>query len=70
MHSLARTRALLDGDKRLALGATVAFLGMNAIRLTLSNDQAYDLVLGVAAGELDGVAPIAAVLESNLEPRC
>ena len=43
LHSLARNHALVDGNKRLALAGTLAFLGMNGLRLTLTNDQAYDL---------------------------
>lgn len=69
MHSLARNHALIDGNKRLALAATIAFLGMNGIRLTMSNDQAYDLVIDVAIGALDDVRSIAAVLESNSASR-
>jgi death-on-curing protein len=69
MHSLARNHALVDGNKRLALAATIAFLGMNGIRLTLSNDQAYDLVISVATGQLDDVPSIAAILESHSTPR-
>ena len=60
LHSLARNRALIDGNKRLALAATIAFYGLNGRRLTLTNDQAYDLVMKVAAGELDYVDEIAA----------
>lgn len=59
LHSLARNRALVDGNKRLALAGTLAFLGLNGRRLTLTNDEAYDLVLAVAAGELDDVVAIA-----------
>ncbi|MGH3548930.1 MAG: type II toxin-antitoxin system death-on-curing family toxin [Pseudonocardiaceae bacterium] len=59
LHSLARNHALVDGNKRLALAATIAFLGVNGRRLTLSNDQAYDLIIAVAAGELDDVPTIA-----------
>jgi len=59
LHSLARNHALVDGNKRLALAATIAFLGVNGSRLTLSNDQAYDLIIAVAAGELDDVPTIA-----------
>ncbi len=59
MHSVARNRALVDGNKRLALAATIAFLGLNGRRLILSNDQAYELVMRVAAGELDEIAGIA-----------
>ena len=55
LHSLARNHALIDGNKRLALAATIAFLGVNGRRLTLSNDQAYELIIEVATGELDEV---------------
>ena len=59
LHSLARNHGLVDGNKRLALAATIAFYGLNGLRLTLSNDEAYDLVMAVAAGDLDSVEPIA-----------
>jgi death-on-curing protein len=62
LHSLARNHALVDGNKRLALAATIAFLGMNGIRLTLTNDEAYDLVMSVATGALEDVSKIAAAL--------
>lgn len=68
LHSLARNHALVDGNKRLALAATIAFLGVNGRRLTLSNDQAYDLVMSVASGELDEVAGIAECIASRTEP--
>jgi death on curing protein len=69
LHSVARNRALVDGDKRLALAAVIAFYGLNGRRLTLTNDQAYDLVISVAAGELDDVDAIAAVLRNATQPR-
>lgn len=59
LHSLARNHGLVDGNKRLALAATIAFLGINGRRLTLSNDKAYDLVMSVAVGDLDEIAVIA-----------
>lgn len=62
LHSLARNHALVDGNKRLALGALIAFYGLNGRRLTLSNDAAYDLVMAVASGALDDVEGIAAAL--------
>jgi len=68
LHSLARTQPLVDGNKRLALAATVAFLGVNGIRLTLSNDEAYDLVMAIAVGRLDDVEPIAERLRVNTNP--
>ena len=62
LHSIARNHALVDGNKRLALAGTIAFLGLNGWRLTLSNDEAYDLVMAVAAGELDEVTKIGSML--------
>lgn len=69
LHSLARNHALVDGNKRLALAATIAFLGMNGMKLTPTNDQAYDLVIAVATGEFDDVSAIAAVLTAHVEAR-
>jgi len=64
LHSLSRNHALIDGNKRLALAATIAFYGLNGFRLTLSNNEAYDLVIAVSTGELDDVEAIASRLES------
>jgi death on curing protein len=69
LHSLARNHALVDGNKRLALAATIAFFGINDRRLTLTNDQAYDLVIAVATGALDDVPEIATVLKNGTAPR-
>jgi death-on-curing protein len=69
LHSVARNHALVDGNKRLALAATIAFLGINGMRLTVTNDQAYDLILDVAAGRLEDIPEIAAVIRSHCEPR-
>jgi len=69
LHSLARNHALVDGNKRLALAATIAFLGINGRRLTLTNDEAYDLVMSIAAGGLDEIAGIAARIRTGSRPR-
>ncbi len=69
MHSLARNHALVDGNKRLALAATIAFLGINGRRLTLTNDEAYHLVVNVAAGQLNDVAELADTIRGGSEPR-
>ena len=68
LHSLARNHALVDGNKRLALAATLAFLGMNGHRLTLTNDEAYDLVMEVAAGHVDEIADLAARIRDGSRP--
>ena len=69
LHSIARHHALIDGNKRLALAAVIAFYGLNGRRLTLTNDAAYDLIISVASGQLDTVDAIAAVLQTATGPR-
>lgn len=69
LHSLVRNRALVDGNKRLGLAAVIAFYGMNGLRLTFSNDEGYELVMAVAAGDLDDGASIAEQLEAKTEQR-
>ncbi len=69
LHSLARNHALIDGNERLALAATLAFYGVNEMRLTLTNDQAYELVIDVAAGSVDDIPAIASLLEASAERR-
>ena len=69
LHSIARNHALMNGNKRLALAAVIAFYGLNGRRLILTNDEAYDLVISVAAGQLDNVDDIAAVLQHATQPR-
>jgi death on curing protein len=59
LHSVARNHALIDGNKRLALAAVIAFYGLNGRQLALTNDEAYDLVMSVADGRLDTVETIA-----------
>jgi death-on-curing protein len=69
VHSIARNRALIDGNKRLALAAAIAFYGLNGRRLTLTNDAAYDLIISIASGRLDTVDDIAAILSTTTRPR-
>jgi death on curing protein len=59
----------VDGNERLALAAVIAFYGLNGRRLTLTNDEAYDLVMSVAEGRLDTVDAIAAILQPATQPR-
>lgn len=67
-HSLARNHALVDGNKRLALAGLITFLGVNGTRLTFTNDEAHDFIIAIAAGDLDDVPAIAAVLAGATEP--
>jgi death-on-curing protein len=51
-------------NKPLAWLATYVFCAKNGLELDPDDDAAYDLVVAVAAGELDEVAEIAAILRS------
>jgi hypothetical protein len=54
------TRAVAP-SKRLAPAAIVSFYGVNGRRLILFPiDEAYDLVIAVADGTLDAIAPLVA----------
>lgn len=68
LHSIVRNHALVDGNKRLGLAAVLAFYGMNGRRLTMTNDEAYDVVIAVATGSLDDVPRIAQLLSAASEP--
>ena len=69
LHSVVKNHAVVDGNKRLALGAAIAFLGLNGQRLTLSNDEAHGFVIAVASGRLSEVAEIAGILERGSATR-
>ena len=60
---------MVDGNKRLALAGGATFLWINGLRLTLTNDEAYELILAIASGQLDDVALIAGTLRGGTEPR-
>jgi death-on-curing protein len=60
VHSLVSNHALVDGNKRLGLAGLIAFLGVNGWRLAWSNDEAYEFIIEISAGRLDGIASIAA----------
>jgi death on curing protein len=64
LHSLARNHPLVDGNKRLAWLATYVFCAKNRVELDPTDDHAYDLVVRVAAGEIDDVDAIAGWLRS------
>ena len=58
LHSTARNHALVDGNKRLAWLATTVFLDLNGRRPKLTDDEAFPLVMDVAA-EAAGIEEIA-----------
>ena len=59
LHSIVKNHALVDGNKRLGWLATAVFLEINGVEISLaSNDDVYNLVIDIAAGEptIDKVA--------------
>ena len=61
LHSLVSNHALVDGNKRLAWSAARVFCLVNGRDLTYTIDEAEDLMLSAASGQLD-VPQIAAWL--------
>jgi len=53
LHSLARNRALLDGNKRLAWSAMRMFCFVNNADVAYDIDDAEGMVVGAAAGTVD-----------------
>ncbi|KQP57052.1 type II toxin-antitoxin system death-on-curing family toxin [Agreia sp. Leaf283] len=62
-HSLVRNHGLVDGNKRLGLSGLIAFLGLNGMSLTWTNDEAYEFIVEIASGALDEVSEIAERIE-------
>ena len=62
LESLTRNHALVDGNKRLALGRGGRLLRPERVcRCVAPEDDAYDLVIGVATGESDESRPTLAL---------
>ena len=60
----SQNHPFIDGNKRTALAATLAFLWMNDYEVVANSDELGDLVLGVARGEVSKAA-IAVFLAQN-----
>jgi len=52
LDSVARFHALIDGNKRTAWTLMVLMLWINGYRHDFTTDAAFDLVVGVAAGDV------------------
>ncbi|MBE9156625.1 type II toxin-antitoxin system death-on-curing family toxin [Nodosilinea sp. LEGE 06152] len=68
LYHLSRNHPFIDGNKRTAFAVMDTFLEVNGYGLTLSDDDAYDLVMRVAQGQVDK-ATLAEILVGALEPR-
>jgi death on curing protein len=68
LQSLVGNHAFVDGNKRAAFASLLFFYDLNGLRLTLSHEQAFDLVIGVVVREVD-IEEAAALLEAGTAPR-
>ncbi len=67
LQSIVKNHPLVDGNKRLGWLATAVFLELNGIgAVRATNDDVYDLIMGVAAGH-DAVDWIATALRRVVE---
>jgi death-on-curing protein len=53
MFHICQNHPFQDGNKRTALQAAETFLNMNGKEMTLTNEQAFQLLIGVASGDID-----------------
>lgn len=67
-YHLSRNHPFRDGHKRTALMCALVFLGLNRQRLEADPDELFELVEGVAAGEVDKAA-VAVFLRQNSRSR-
>lgn len=52
LHSLTKNHCLVDGNKRIAWFLTTIFCDLNGYEVALSDDDAFNLVWDIAAGEM------------------
>ena len=64
---ISSNHPFVDGNKRTALVVSFAFLDVNAVAVTVSQEDAYETILALAAGEI-GEQQIAAWFDRNIAP--
>jgi death-on-curing protein len=68
LFHVARNHPFVDGNKRAALAAALAFLWLNDERLEAGEDELTELVMGIAAGRA-GKADAAVFVAARLRGR-
>ncbi len=68
LYHLARNHPFIDGNKRTALSAALAFLWLNDYELEAGEDELSELVLGVAEGRVSK-AQVAVFFEEHAHVR-
>jgi len=68
LFHISRNHPFVDGNKRTALMTALVFLGLNDLGLAAEPDALFDLVSGVAAGEV-AKAEVAVFFQRNCHHR-
>jgi death on curing protein len=63
---IAENQAFIDGNKRLALVVTLTFLEVNGFRLDMTDDEKFDLLIGISGGR--PVNKVAELFRQRLRP--
>lgn len=50
---LVKNHPFIDGNKRVGLAAAIAFARLNGHELRTTNDDAYEITMAVATGQVD-----------------
>ncbi len=61
-YHLCENHALIDGNKRVTLAATLVFLDLNGFEFDSSEEEIYEVMMAVASGTMDKPA-LTAVFE-------
>jgi death-on-curing protein len=56
LFNMSKNRPFIDGNKRSAVAASLTFLEMNGIEIDASEEDFYELVMGVAEGKVTKAA--------------
>lgn len=67
LFGLAKNHGYIDGNKRIGFAAAATFLLLNGLRLTASETDAYDTVIGLVEGRLSE-EEVARWMRSHSEP--
>jgi death on curing protein len=51
-YHLSQAHAFLDGNKRIAAAMAELFLAANDLKITSTDDEMEELILGIAAGQI------------------
>ncbi len=52
-YGLIKNHAMIDGNKRIGTHAMLVFLALNGIEIQYTQQELYEEIIGVAAGEIE-----------------